>query len=41
MMLTHAITRYGISTDDPNKWRYAQFGRSPPAPFLEQYINDV
>lgn len=22
MMLTHAITRYGISTDDPNKWRY-------------------
>ncbi|STE82954.1 membrane protein IgaA [Escherichia coli] len=35
MMLTHAITRYGISTDDPNKWRYyLDSGRSPPAPFL-------
>ncbi|MFP1484382.1 IgaA/UmoB family intracellular growth attenuator [Escherichia coli] len=41
MMLTHAITRYGISTDDPNKWRYyLQFGKIPPAPFWEQYIND-
>ncbi len=39
--LTRAITRYGITTDDPNKWRY--FLDSVEVhlpPFWEQYIND-
>ncbi|WP_312952576.1 intracellular growth attenuator family protein [Superficieibacter sp.] len=41
MMLTRSITRYGISADDPNKWRY--FLDSVEVhlpPFWEQYIND-
>ena len=41
MMLTHAITRYGISTDDPNKWRYyLDSVEVHLPPFWEQYIND-
>ncbi len=39
--VTRAITRYGITTDDPNKWRY--FLDSVEVhlpPFWEQYIND-
>ncbi|RKR53252.1 intracellular growth attenuator protein IgaA [Yokenella regensburgei] len=39
--ITRAITRYGITTDDPNKWRY--FLDSVEVhlpPFWEQYIND-
>lgn len=39
--LTRAITRYGITTDDPNKWRY--FLDSVEVhlpPFWEQYITD-
>ncbi len=39
--MTRAITRYGITTDDPNKWRY--FLDSVEVhlpPFWEQYIND-
>ncbi len=41
MALTRSITRYGISADDPNKWRY--FLDSVEVhlpPFWEQYIND-
>lgn len=41
MMLTHAITRYGISTDDPNNWRYyLDSVEVHLPPFWEQYIND-
>lgn len=39
--LTRAITRYGITTDDPNKWRYFLDSvevHLPPS--WEQYIND-
>ena len=39
--LTRAITRYGITTDDPNKWRY--FLDSVEVhlpPFWEQHITD-
>ncbi|WP_054177873.1 intracellular growth attenuator family protein [Trabulsiella odontotermitis] len=39
--VTQSITRYGITTDDPNKWRYfldAVEVHLPP--FWEQYIND-
>ena len=39
--LTRAITRYGITTDDLNKWRYFLDSvevHLPPA--WEQYIND-
>jgi hypothetical protein len=39
--VTRAITRYGITTDDPNKWRY--FLDSVEVhlpPFWEQHIND-
>ncbi|WP_414165758.1 intracellular growth attenuator family protein [Superficieibacter sp. BNK-5] len=41
MAVTRSITRYGITTDDPNKWRY--FLDSVEVhlpPFWEQYIND-
>ncbi|TMQ79340.1 intracellular growth attenuator family protein, partial [Escherichia coli] len=41
MMLTHAIPRYGISTDDPNKWRYyLDSVEVHLPPFWEQDIND-
>lgn len=39
--VSQAITRYGITTDDPNKWRYfldAVEVHLPP--FWEQYINE-
>lgn len=39
--MTRAITRYGITTDAPNKWRY--FLDSVEVhlpPFWEQHIND-
>ncbi|WP_425277630.1 IgaA/UmoB family intracellular growth attenuator, partial [Enterobacter hormaechei] len=39
--VTRAITRYGITTDAPNKWRY--FLDSVEVhlpPFWEQHIND-
>ncbi|MFI8417326.1 intracellular growth attenuator family protein [Serratia sp. NPDC078593] len=38
--VTHAITRYGLASDEPNKWRYyldAQEVHLPP--FWEQYIS--
>ncbi|WP_348235764.1 IgaA/UmoB family intracellular growth attenuator, partial [Salmonella enterica] len=41
VILTHSITRYAITTDDPNKWRYyldSVEGHLPP--FCEQNIND-
>ncbi len=41
LCLTRSITRYGLSTDDPNKWRYyldAVEVHLPP--FWEQYITD-
>ena len=41
LSVTHAITRYGINTDDLNKWRYyldAVEVHLPP--FWEQYITD-
>lgn len=37
---THSITRYGITTDDPNKWRYYLTLSVHLPPFWEQYIND-
>lgn len=41
VILTHSITRYGISTDDPNKWRYyLDSVEVHLPPFWEQYIND-
>ncbi|EGT0676084.1 intracellular growth attenuator protein IgaA [Citrobacter braakii] len=41
IVLTHAITRYGITTDDPNKWRYyLDSVEVHLPPFWEQYIND-
>ncbi len=40
MMLTHAITRYGISTDDPNKWRYYLDSVLTCPLSGQQYIND-
>ncbi|ECG8589788.1 intracellular growth attenuator protein IgaA [Salmonella enterica subsp. salamae] len=41
VILTHAITRYGITTDDPNKWRYyLDSVEVHLPPFWEQYIND-
>lgn len=40
-MLTRSITRYGITTDDPNKWRYyLDSVEVHLPPFWEQYIND-
>ena len=39
--LTRSITRYGITTDDPNKWRYyLDSVEVHLPPFWEQYIND-
>ncbi|MGQ7113935.1 IgaA/UmoB family intracellular growth attenuator, partial [Escherichia sp. TWPC-MK] len=36
-----ASSRYGISTDDPNKWRYyLDSVEVHLPPFWEQYIND-
>ncbi|MBP1133005.1 hypothetical protein JOE25_004621 [Serratia sp. PL17] len=38
--ITHAITRYGLASDEPNKWRYyldAEEVHLPP--FWEQYIS--
>ncbi|MGU6742853.1 intracellular growth attenuator protein IgaA [Salmonella enterica subsp. houtenae serovar 6,7:z4,z24:-] len=41
VLLTHSITRYGITTDDPNKWRYyLDSVEVHLPPFWEQYIND-
>ena len=41
IVLTHSITRYGITTDDPNKWRYyLDSVEVHLPPFWEQYIND-
>ncbi|WP_171922827.1 intracellular growth attenuator protein IgaA [Salmonella bongori] len=41
VILTHSITRYGITTDDPNKWRYYLDSIEVHLPpFWEQYIND-
>ncbi|HAT2167890.1 TPA: intracellular growth attenuator protein IgaA [Citrobacter freundii] len=41
IILTHSITRYGITTDDPNKWRYyLDSVEVHLPPFWEQYIND-
>jgi hypothetical protein len=41
LCVTRSITRYGITTDDPNKWRYYLDSvevHLPPS--WEQYIND-
>ncbi len=39
--LTRSITRYGITTDDPNKWRYFLDSIEVHLPpFWEQHIND-
>ena len=39
--VTRAITRYGITTDAPNKWRYyLDSVEVHLPPFWEQYIND-
>ncbi|WP_312241982.1 intracellular growth attenuator family protein [Pantoea sp.] len=39
--VTHAITRYGLSTDDPQKWRYYLDAVEVHLPPLwEQYITD-
>jgi len=39
--VTRSITRYGITTDDPNKWRYFLDSMEIHLPpFWEQYIND-
>lgn len=39
--VTRSITRYGITTDDPNKWRYfLDSVEIHLPPFWEQYIND-
>ncbi|MDM2884129.1 intracellular growth attenuator protein IgaA [Citrobacter sp. Cpo044] len=41
IVLTRSITRYGITTDDPNKWRYyLDSVEVHLPPFWEQYIND-
>ncbi|EDC1957876.1 intracellular growth attenuator protein IgaA [Salmonella enterica] len=41
VILNHSITRYGITTDDPNKWRYyLDSVEVHLPPFWEQYIND-
>ncbi|WP_227163329.1 intracellular growth attenuator family protein [Enterobacter hormaechei] len=41
LCVTRSITRYGITTDDPNKWRYyLDSVEVHLPPFLEQYIND-
>ncbi|HAU2801159.1 TPA: intracellular growth attenuator protein IgaA [Salmonella enterica subsp. diarizonae] len=41
VILTHSITRYGITTDDPYKWRYyLDSVEVHLPPFWEQYIND-
>lgn len=41
IILNHSITRYGITTDDPNKWRYyLDSVEVHLPPFWEQYIND-
>ncbi|MGU3415251.1 intracellular growth attenuator family protein [Enterobacteriaceae bacterium C34A] len=39
--VTRSITRYGITTEDPNKWRYfLDSVEIHLPPFWEQYIND-
>ncbi|ANG94536.1 intracellular growth attenuator family protein [Enterobacteriaceae bacterium 155047] len=41
LCVTRSITRYGITTDDPNKWRYyLDSVEVHLPPFWEQYIND-
>lgn len=41
LCVTRYITRYGITTDDPNKWRYyLDSVEVHLPPFWEQYIND-
>jgi hypothetical protein len=41
LMLTRSITRYGLSTDDPNKWRYyLDSVEVHLPPFWEQYITN-
>lgn len=41
LCVTRSITRYGITTDDPNKWRYyLDSAEVHLPPFWEQYIND-
>lgn len=41
IIVTRAITRYGITTDAPNKWRYyLDSVEVHLPPFWEQYIND-
>ncbi|MGY5955073.1 Intracellular growth attenuator protein IgaA [Kosakonia sp. BK9b] len=41
LVVTHAITRYGITTDAPNKWRYyLDSVEVHLPPFWEQYITD-
>ncbi|MCI1899098.1 MAG: intracellular growth attenuator family protein [Enterobacter sp.] len=41
LSVTCSITRYGITTDDPNKWRYyLDSVEVHLPPFWEQYIND-
>lgn len=41
IMLTNSITRYGISTDDPNKWRYyLDSVEVHLPPIWEQYITN-
>jgi hypothetical protein len=41
LCVTRSITRYGITTDDPNKWRYyLDSAEVHLPPSWEQYIND-
>lgn len=41
LCVTRSITRYGITTDDPNKWRYyLDSVEVHLPPFWEQYITD-
>ena len=41
LCVTRSITRYGITTDDPTKWRYyLDSVEVHLPPFWEQYIND-
>ena len=40
LCVTRSITRYGITTDDPNKWRYYLDSVEVHLPSPEQYIND-
>lgn len=41
LTLTRSITRYGLSTDDPNKWRYYLDSTEVHLPpFWEQYITN-